>query len=427
MNNKNKMKRLAIISLIVMGIMLVFAMFDAARMNRKLQELQKTVGYAQLFDDLSFPDAATTESAETAESAVAVDFAPAINFVEGADGVQLTEDSYLPLALNEVQVYVPAKNFGAASSVTYRLGGSVAEAGEYRLALVNGKASDSIATFQNGEETVLSGARSVADGIYLTITAPLNEGQQSEQTEAIKQLLSDVTVSSVIPQITLFGETLSKDVAFETDGNYMQLQKGEDTVLVSEFKQTIDTSILEKTATLPNGLTLKYGNISDSKTGYGCEMILDSDLRIPEINGILKHVNPNGAVAAKMRSAREIREAGPEGLRKAQEEMEEVYKNINILLHEVGTRDAILDAQNVHKDEAKMFDCGWLNWVPTPGTELAHKFDLLRDSGKGRIFMDIDMPIADQSVTVQSYGGNLVRQLVKDTFGYDISYYRHLD
>lgn len=160
---------------------------------------------------------------------------------------------------------------------------------------------------------------------------------------------------------------------------------------------------------------------------YGCEMILDSDLRIPEINGILKHVNPNGAVAAKMRSAREIREAGPEGLRKAQEEMKEVYKNINILLHEVGTRDAILDAQNVHKDEAKMFDCGWLNWVPTPGTELAHKFDLLRDSGKGRIFMDIDMPIADQSVTVQSYGGDLVRKLVKDTFGYDISYYRHLD
>lgn len=160
---------------------------------------------------------------------------------------------------------------------------------------------------------------------------------------------------------------------------------------------------------------------------YGCEMILDSDLRIPEINGILKHVNPNGAVAAKMRSAREIREAGPEGLRKAQEEMEEVYKNINILLHEAGTRDAILDAQNAHKDEAKMLDCGWLNWVPTPGTELAHKFDLLRDSGKGRIFMGIDMPIADQSVTVQSYGGDLVRKLVKDTFGYDISYYRHLD
>lgn len=268
MDNKKKMKRLAVISLVIMGIMLIFAMFDAARMNRKLQELQKTVNYAQLFDDLSFPDTATAESAETAESAVAVNFAPSMNSVEGPDGVQLTEDSYLPLALDKVQIYVPAKDFGAASSVTYRLGGSVAEAGAYRLALVKGEASESIATFQSGTETVLSGTRSVADGIYLTITTPLNEGRQSEQTEAIKQLLSDVTVSNVIPQVTLFGETLSKDVAFETDGNYMQLQKGEDTVLISEFKQTIDTSILEKTVTLPNGLELKYGNISDSKTGY---------------------------------------------------------------------------------------------------------------------------------------------------------------
>lgn len=62
-----------------------------------------------------------------------------------------------------------------------------------------------------------------------------------------------------------------------------------------------------------------------------------------------------------------------------------------------------------------------------PDYDPQNKFDLLRDSGKGRIFMGIDMPIADQSVTVQSYGGDLVRKLVKDTFGYDISYYRHLD
>lgn len=268
MDNKKKMKRLAIISLVVMGVMLVFAMFDAARMNRKLQELQKTVSYAQLFDDLSFPDNATAESADTAESAVAVDFAPSMNFVEGTDGVQLTEDSYLPLALDKVQGYVPAEDFGVANPVTYRLGGSVAEAGEYRLALVKGEASDSIATLQNGSETVLSGTRSVSNGVYLTVTTPLDEEHQSEQSEAIKQLLSDVTVSNAIPQGTLFGETLSKDVAFEIDGNYMQLQKGEDTVLISEFKQTIDTSILEKTVTLPNGLELKYGNVSDSKTGY---------------------------------------------------------------------------------------------------------------------------------------------------------------
>ena len=41
MNKKNNMKRLAAISLAVMGIMLVFAQFDAARMNREIKELQK--------------------------------------------------------------------------------------------------------------------------------------------------------------------------------------------------------------------------------------------------------------------------------------------------------------------------------------------------------------------------------------------------
>ena len=131
-----------------------------------------------------------------------------------------------------------------------------------------GKASNSIATFQNGSETVLSGARGVFDDVYLTVSVPLDEEHQPEQTEAIKKLLSDAVVSNIIPQITLFGEMLSKDVAFETDGSYMQLQNGENTVLISEFKQNIDMSILSKTITLPSGLALKYGNIKDSKTGY---------------------------------------------------------------------------------------------------------------------------------------------------------------
>lgn len=186
MNNKNKMKRLAIISLIVMGIMLVFAMFDAARMNRKLNELQKTVNYAQLFEEVLYPEMATAENAETAESAVAEDFSPTTNFVEGQDGVRLTQDSYLPLALDKVQVYVPASDLENNVTVTYRLGDSAARAGKYRLALVRGEASNSIATFQNGSETVLSGARGVFDDVYLTVSVPLDEEHQPEQTEAIK-------------------------------------------------------------------------------------------------------------------------------------------------------------------------------------------------------------------------------------------------
>ncbi len=58
------------------------------------------------------------------------------------------------------------------------------------------------------------------------------------------------------------------DVSLEISDSYMQLQKGTDTVLVSAFQQNIDTSLLSKSLTLPNGLTLKYGDVKDSQTGY---------------------------------------------------------------------------------------------------------------------------------------------------------------
>jgi type II secretory pathway pseudopilin PulG len=268
MNNKNKMKRLAIISLIVMGIMLVFAMFDAARMNRKLNELQKTVNYAQLFEEVLYPEMVTGENAETAESAVAEDFSPIVNFVEGQNGVQLTQDSYLPLALDKVQVYVPVSDLGNNVTVTYRLEDSTAQAGAYRLALVKGDASNSIGEFQNGDETLLSGARNVSDDVYLTVAVTLDEEHRSEQVDAIKRLLSDSVISDVTPKATLFDETVADDVSLEISDSYMQLQKGTDTVLVSAFQQSIDTSLLSKSIELPNGLTLKYSDVKDSQTGY---------------------------------------------------------------------------------------------------------------------------------------------------------------
>ena len=47
MQNKEKMERLAALSLLVLGIMLVFAVFDANRVNQRLSELQQTVDYGQ--------------------------------------------------------------------------------------------------------------------------------------------------------------------------------------------------------------------------------------------------------------------------------------------------------------------------------------------------------------------------------------------
>lgn len=182
MNKKNNMKRLAAISLAVMGIMLVFAQFDAARMNREIKELQKTVNYTQLFEDMLFPDMATAktgETAETAESAAVADFAPVMNFEAGEEGVHLSQESYLPLTLSDAKVFVPCADIEEPCTVAYRSEDSTAQAGAYRLALVKGDASNSIGEFQNGDETLLSGARNVSDDVYLTVAVTLDEEHRS--------------------------------------------------------------------------------------------------------------------------------------------------------------------------------------------------------------------------------------------------------
>ena len=268
MNKKNNMKRLAAISLAVMGIMLVFAQFDAARMNREIKELQKTVNYTQLFEDMLFPDMATAETGETAESAAVADFAPVMNFEAGEEGIQLSQESYLPLTLSDAKVFVPCADIEEPCTVVYRSEDSTAQAGAYRLALVNGDASNSIGEFQNGDETLLSGARNVSDDVYLTVAVTLDEEHRSEQVDAIKKLLANTVISDATPKVALFGETLADGVSLEISDSYMQLQKGTDTVLVSAFQQSIDTSLLSKSIELPNGLTLKYSDVKDSQTGY---------------------------------------------------------------------------------------------------------------------------------------------------------------
>lgn len=218
-----------------------------------------------------FPDMATAETgetAETAESAAVADFAPVMNFEAGEEGVHLSQESYLPLTLSDAKVFVPCADIEEPCTVAYRSEDSTAQAGAYRLALVKGDASNSIGEFQNGDETLLSGARNVSDDVYLTVAVTLDEEHRSEQVDAVEKLLSDTVLSDTAPKVTLFGETVADDVSLEISDSYMQLQKGTDTVLVSAFQQSIDTSLLSKSLTLPNGLTLKYGDVKDSQTGY---------------------------------------------------------------------------------------------------------------------------------------------------------------
>ena len=268
MNNKKNTKRIAVISLVVMGIMLVFAIFDTVQMNREIKKLQEAVNYTQLFGNMVFPNLATAEAAETAGSTAPADFVPVMNFEADGEGIRLSQESYVPLSLSDVHVFVPCADIEEPCTVSFRSTGSTARAGAYQFALVKGEASDSIGEFQSGAETLLLGARSVSDGVYLTITVTLDEEHRSEQTDTIERLLSDAIVSDAATRITFFGETVADDVSLEISDSYAQLQKGTDTVLVSEFRQNIDISLLSKSLVLPNGLTLKYSDIRDSQTGY---------------------------------------------------------------------------------------------------------------------------------------------------------------
>lgn len=161
---------------------------------------------------------------------------------------------------------------------------------------------------------------------------------------------------------------------------------------------------------------------------YDCKFQLDDTLTEKEINALLKHLNPKGAVAEHLNFAKKANEMGQDALWKLREEVKDTCKAINDLLHEPTTRDAILKAQTEHqRDAMPMMDCGWLNWFPLEGTEFAEKFNTVRSTGSGPYFLDIDMPIIDQSVNVQSYGGDVVRDLVSKRLGIDIYYVRHLD
>ena len=268
MNNKNNTKHLAAISLVVMGIMLVFAIFDTVQMNREIKKLQEAVNYTQLFGNMVFPNLATAEAAETAGFTAPADFVPVMNFEADGEGIRLSQESYVPLCLSDVHVFVPCADIEEPCTVSFRSTGSTARAGVYQFALVRGEVRDSIGEFQSGAETLLLGTRSVSNGVYLTITVTLDEEHRSEQTDTIERLLSDAIVSDAATRITFFGETVADDVSLEISDNYAQLQKGTDTVLISEFRQNIDISLLSKSLALPNGLTLKYSDIRDSQTGY---------------------------------------------------------------------------------------------------------------------------------------------------------------
>ena len=137
-----------------------------------------------------------------------------------------------------------------------------------KIALVEGNTEDSVVTFQNDDKEILSGTRTMGEGLTLTVAAEAEEGQETEQEAVIEKLLADAVITDTAPATTVFGETVKDDVVIEADDGYLQLQLNDNTVLVSTFSFNYDKNVFSKTLNLPGGLTVRYGNVQDKETGY---------------------------------------------------------------------------------------------------------------------------------------------------------------
>ena len=133
---------------------------------------------------------------------------------------------------------------------------------------MEGNTEDSVVTFQNDDKEILSGTRTMGEGLTLTVAAEAEEGQETEQEAVIEKLLADAVITDTAPATTVFGETVKDDVVIEADDGCLQLQLNDNTVLVSTFSFNYDKNVFSKTLNLPGGLTVRYGNVQDKETGY---------------------------------------------------------------------------------------------------------------------------------------------------------------
>lgn len=267
--NNKKMTCLAAILMAALAVLLIFAIVDANRINRSLSELQQTVNYEERLEPLLFygATAETAETAATAETAKTLE--AELNFTVTKSGIVPDDGSCVPVTLGDVTVCIPVASAGQDGCiVTYRSGNSTAAIGNYKIALVEGTTEDSIATFQNDDKEILSGTRTMGEGLTLTVAAEAEEGQETEQEAVIEKLLADAVITDTAPATTVFGETVTDDVVIEADDGYLQLQLNDDIVLASTFNFNFDKNAFSKTLNLPGGLTVRYGNVQDKETGY---------------------------------------------------------------------------------------------------------------------------------------------------------------
>lgn len=229
--------------------------------------LEEMARRPNMYGRLVIPSVGVNVALFAAETAKTLE--PELNFTVTKSGIVPDDGSYVPVTLGDVTVCIPVAAAGQGGcTVTYCSGNSTAAIGDYKIALVEGNTEDSVVTFQNDDKEILSGTRTMGEGLTLTVAAEAEEGQETEQEAVIEKLLADAVITDTAPATTVFGETVKDDVVIEADDGYLQLQLNDNTVLVSTFSFNYDKTVFSKTLNLPGGLTVRYGNVQDKETGY---------------------------------------------------------------------------------------------------------------------------------------------------------------
>lgn len=264
-NNGEKLEGLMIAAMLLIFVASIWAFRDAQRMHEKLAEkVQQTPETAEFAEFVSHLLPATAETAETAPFD-AND--PHMDFVASKEGLKLTLNSCMPLALDDTTVCVPIQSIGESSLVSYQTQDHTACVGAYHMNLVNRRKEEGINVLLINDSALISGTKNINEDTSLVITALVKINEEQQQTEVIQQFLDEAVLCDVAPTVTIFGVPVKSNSMVEVDNALAKIETSQGRVFITNSATINESKPLDKYVLLPSGIEAKYN--STARTGSG--------------------------------------------------------------------------------------------------------------------------------------------------------------
>lgn len=156
--------------------------------------------------------------------------------------------------------------------------------------------------------------------------------------------------------------------------------------------------------------------------------IMWNDIHIEdkEIEGLRKHLNPDGVISQLLNNVQKAR--AEKGIDEVESRVKQVETQIRLFLRTPEIENEIKDIETAHLNEESSFDCGFIFWYPKADSQLEKDMSLLVGANRRKLsWLDIAVPTFSQSINVQRYGAELIKKLVKERLGIELYYRSELD